>query len=162
MGDSQNVTFPVRPGKTYLFHLVNMGAFAGQYFWFEKHSMRVVEVDGIWTEPAETDMLYITVAQRYSVLVTMKNDTSANFAIVGSMDTVGLQTIWRPTAHADSSRTYSIPFRTHLTPMQPATCSMTATESCRPRPSLTSSIHSTTLLSHHLTESRFFLSQTRS
>ena len=88
MNDTQNATFSVQPGKTYLFHIVNMGAFAGQYFWFEGHQMQVVEVDGVWTEPAAADMLYITVAQRYSVLVTTSNDTSSNFPIVGSMDEV--------------------------------------------------------------------------
>ena len=88
MNDTQNLSVPVQPGKTYMIRMVNMGAFAGQYFWFEGHSMRIVEVDGVYTEAAETDMIYITAAQRYSVLVTTKNDTSANFAFVGSMDQV--------------------------------------------------------------------------
>lgn len=51
--------------------------------------MQIVEVDGIWSLPAETDMLYITAAQRYSVLVTAKNSTEKNYAIVSSMDLVG-------------------------------------------------------------------------
>jgi iron transport multicopper oxidase len=89
MNDTQNLKVPVEPGKTYLFRIINMGAFAAQYLWFEGHTMRVVEVDGVWTDEAETDMLYITAAQRYGVLVTMKNNTSSNFAIVGSMDQVG-------------------------------------------------------------------------
>lgn len=88
MNDTQNATFAVQPGKTYMFHIVNIGGFAAQYFWFEGHKMRIVEVDGIWTEPADADMLYVTVAQRYSVLVTTHNDTTSNFAIVGSMDQV--------------------------------------------------------------------------
>lgn len=88
MNDGQNVTFAVEPGKTYLFHLTNMGAFAGQYFWIEGHTMRIVEVDGIWTEEQEVDMFYATVAQRYSFLVTALNDTSANFAIISAMDQV--------------------------------------------------------------------------
>lgn len=90
INDSQNGTFAVQPGKTYLFHMVNMGAFAGQYVWFEGHSMRIVEVDGVWTEAQEAEMIYITAAQRYSVLITAKNDTSANFPITASMDQVGL------------------------------------------------------------------------
>lgn len=87
MNDTQNLTIPVQPGKTYLLHLANIGAFASQYFWIEGHSMKVVEVDGVWTEPAETGMVYIGAAQRYSVLVTMKNDSSQNYPIVGAMDT---------------------------------------------------------------------------
>lgn len=86
MNDTFNLTTPVEPGKTYMFRIINIGAFAGQYFWFEGHTMRIVEVDGIYTEAAEAELIYITPAQRYSVLVTMKNDTSTNYAFVGSMD----------------------------------------------------------------------------
>jgi iron transport multicopper oxidase len=84
--DTQNLTVKIEPGKTYLFRMVNMGAFAAQYVWFEEHTMRIVEVDGVYTEPMDADMIYLTAAQRYSVLVTAKNDTSSNFAFVGSMD----------------------------------------------------------------------------
>lgn len=86
--ETQNLTVSVQPGKTYMFRIINMGAFAGQYLWFEDHTMRIVEVDGIYTEAAEADMIYLTAAQRYSVLITMKNDTSTNYAFVGSMDEV--------------------------------------------------------------------------
>ena len=114
MNDSQNITLSVRPGKTYLFHIVNMGAFASQYFWFEGHSMRVVEVDGVYTEEAETDMLYLTVAQRYSVLVTMTNDTSTNYAIIGSMDTVGpllfIAISFSPVVQLSLNRISSMPY----------------------------------------------------
>lgn len=87
MNDTQDLMIPVEQGKTYLLRLANVGAFASQYFWIEGHTMRIVEVDGVWTDAAETDMIYITSAQRYSVLVTMKNETSQNYAMVGSMDT---------------------------------------------------------------------------
>lgn len=87
MNDTQNLTVPVEPGKTYFFRLTNVGAFAGQYFWIEGHKMRIIEVDGVYTEPAEADMIYVTAAQRYGFLVTTNNDTSDNFAMVGSMDT---------------------------------------------------------------------------
>jgi iron transport multicopper oxidase len=84
--DTQNLTVKIEPGKTYLFRMVNMGAFAAQYVWFEDHTMQVVEVDGVYTEPMDADMIYLTAAQRYSVLITAKNDSSSNFAFVGSMD----------------------------------------------------------------------------
>lgn len=71
--------------------MTNIGAFAGQYFWIEGHKLRIIEVDGVYTEATETDMIYLTASQRYSFLVTTKNDTSDNFAMVGSMDTVGLR-----------------------------------------------------------------------
>ncbi|OLN85725.1 Iron transport multicopper oxidase FET3-like protein 3 [Colletotrichum chlorophyti] len=86
MNDTQNLKVKVQPGKTYLIRLVNIGAFASQYVWFEGHQLRVVEVDGVWTEAAEADQLYIAPAQRYSVLLTTKKHASENFAIVGAMD----------------------------------------------------------------------------
>ncbi len=86
--DTQNLTTPVEPGKTYLFRIINIGAFAGQYVWFEGHTMQIVEVDGIYTRQAPTDMIYLTAAQRYSVLITTKNNTSTNFAYSASMDQV--------------------------------------------------------------------------
>ena len=88
MNETQNAPIKVQPGKTYKFRIINMAAFAAQYFWIEKHNMKIVEVDGVYTEPTDASMLYITAAQRYSVLVTTFNDTNANFPIVGSMDQV--------------------------------------------------------------------------
>ncbi len=88
LNDTQNLKVAVQPGKTYLLRIVNVGAFASQYLWFEDHKMQVVEVDGVYTDPAEAEMIYLTPAQRYSVLITMKEGKDANFAFVGSMDQV--------------------------------------------------------------------------
>jgi iron transport multicopper oxidase len=65
-----------------------MGAFAGQYIWFEEHNITIIEVDGIYTEPANAERIYLAAAQRCSFLLTAKNDTSSNFPFVSSMDTV--------------------------------------------------------------------------
>lgn len=88
INDKLDTTFSVEPGKTYFFRIVNMAAFAAQYLWIEGHNMTIVEVDGIWTQPQEVSMIYVTPAQRYSILVTAKNDTGANFPITTSMDEV--------------------------------------------------------------------------
>ncbi|KAM0148539.1 hypothetical protein ACHAQE_003670 [Botrytis cinerea] len=87
LNDTQNLTVSVQPGKTYLFRMVNIGAFAGQYIWFEGHNITIVEVDGVYTEKAEAEAIYIAAAQRCSFLLTTKNDSSTNFAFVTSMDT---------------------------------------------------------------------------
>jgi iron transport multicopper oxidase len=96
INESRNATVKVQPGKTYLVRMINIGAFAAQYVWFEGHVMSVVEVDGVYTKPMEAKMLYLTAAQRVSVLITMRNDTSANFPFVGSMD----QVIYNHAAHS--------------------------------------------------------------
>lgn len=49
--------------------------------------MKIVEVDGIWVEEAETDKIHVAAAQRYSVLVTMKNETGTYYPMMGSMVT---------------------------------------------------------------------------
>lgn len=88
MNDTQNLQVKIEPGKTYLFRIINMAAFAPQYFWIEGHTMRIVEVDGVYTEAAEANMIHVSSAQRFSFLLTALNTTDANFAIVGSMDEV--------------------------------------------------------------------------
>ncbi|KAI8634433.1 multicopper oxidase [Xylariaceae sp. FL1651] len=91
--ETQNLTVAVQPGKTYLFRMINIGAFAGQYIWFEGHNMTIVEVDGVYHQPAEAEMIYISAAQRCSFLVTTKNETTANYAFVASMDTTLFDTL---------------------------------------------------------------------
>lgn len=93
LNDTSEFKMAVEPGKTYLLRLVNVGAFASQYFWIQDHTMKIIEVDGIWTDSAEADMIYIATGQRYSVLVTMKNDTGTNYPMMGSMDTDLFDTI---------------------------------------------------------------------
>jgi iron transport multicopper oxidase len=39
------------------------------------------------------DLISVTVAQRYSLLVTARNDTSANWAIHANMDTTMFDTV---------------------------------------------------------------------
>jgi iron transport multicopper oxidase len=87
INEAQNVQFSMTPGKTYLFRIINMGAFTPQYLQFDQHNMTVVEIDGVYTQPYTVSQLFITVAQRYSVIVTAKASSSANFAIKASMST---------------------------------------------------------------------------
>ncbi|GAD92842.1 iron transport multicopper oxidase FET3 [Paecilomyces variotii No. 5] len=91
--DTLNSSIPVKPNTTYLLRLINIGAFVAQYFYIEGHSFKIVEIDGVYTEPAEADILYIGVAQRYSILLTTKNETDKNYAIVTVADSDLLDTI---------------------------------------------------------------------
>ena len=93
MNDTQNLHINILPNKTYYVRLINIAAFASQYFWIEDHDFRIVEVDGVWTEPAEVNMIYVTAAQRYGFLLTTKNQTEFNYAIHGAMDTVLFDTV---------------------------------------------------------------------
>ncbi|KAF8067721.1 Fet3 protein [Lyophyllum atratum] len=87
VGFNENATLPFQPGKTYRLRIVNTSGFAAFFFWIDGHDMRIIEVDGTDVEESPIDLISITVAQRYSVLVTARNDTSANWAIHANMDT---------------------------------------------------------------------------
>lgn len=105
VGFNQNATLPFEAGKTYRLRVINTSALAAFFFWIDGHEMRIIEVDGVSlhlysVEPVDPflafqtdvqespiDVLSVTVAQRYSVLVTARNDTSSNWAIHANMDT---------------------------------------------------------------------------
>ncbi|KAK7963906.1 iron transport multicopper oxidase FET3 [Apiospora saccharicola] len=72
INSGQNITVRVEEGKTYLLRVVNLGNFVGTYFEVEGHQMTIVEADGVYLEPNTVDRLYLTVAQRYAVLLTLK------------------------------------------------------------------------------------------
>ncbi|KAL0568315.1 ferroxidase fet3 [Marasmius crinis-equi] len=108
VGFNENATLPFQPGKTYRLRVVNTSAFAMFYFWIDGHDMRIIEVDGTDVEESPTSMLSVTVAQRYSVLVTARNDSSSNWVIHANMDTDMFDTV--PPAlnpNITSSITYS-------------------------------------------------------
>ena len=93
VNDTMNSSLPVKPGKTYLLRLINVSAFVAQYFYIEDHTFKIVEIDGVYVDATEADTLYLGVAQRYSILVTMKNSTDKNYPIVTVADSVLLDTI---------------------------------------------------------------------
>ncbi|KAH8110260.1 Fet3 protein [Phellopilus nigrolimitatus] len=93
-GYGGNATLPFEPGKTYRLRVVNTAAFSMFYFWIDGHAMRIIEVDGTDTQEAPVDLLALTVAQRYSVLVTARNDsTPASWAVHANMDTTMFDTV---------------------------------------------------------------------
>ncbi|KAF8121904.1 Fet3 protein [Boletus edulis] len=87
VGFNENSTLNFVPGKTYRLRIVNMSAFGAFAFWIDGHNMTIIEVDGTDTQQSPADMLYIAVAQRYSVLVQARNDTSSNWAVHANLDT---------------------------------------------------------------------------
>jgi iron transport multicopper oxidase len=74
------------PGKTYRLRLISMTALAIFHFYIDDHKLQIIEVDGELVEPYEVDMVPLSAAQRYSVLVTAKNTTNFNYRAHGKMD----------------------------------------------------------------------------
>ena len=58
-------------------------------FWIaiDQHDMFIIETDGVEVEPFRIDVLTVAVAQRYSILVQAKNETSTNYAMTVMQDT---------------------------------------------------------------------------
>jgi len=86
INDSQSVKFQLSPGKTYLVRIISIAAFASHFVHFDKHPMKIVEIDGVYTEPQDADTILVSAAQRYSVLIQAHNNTQENFAFLSSMD----------------------------------------------------------------------------
>lgn len=93
INNTMNLTWSVKPDTTYLLRIGNFGGFVSQYFWIEDHEMTVVQIDGEYVKPNTTERLYITVGQRYSVLIHTKNSTEQNYAIMQKFDDTMLDTI---------------------------------------------------------------------
>lgn len=75
-----------QPGKKYKLRLINMSAFTGVLVWFEDHDFEIVEVDGIDVTATTGKMLFITPAQRYSVIIKAKSDATKNYALQAVFD----------------------------------------------------------------------------
>ena len=66
--------------------IVNLSNFGSFFVTFDQHEMTIIEVDGVYTKKAKTDLIYLTAGQRMSVLITAKTTASTNYAFVGAMD----------------------------------------------------------------------------
>ncbi|GAT19262.1 conidial pigment biosynthesis oxidase Abr1/brown 1 [Aspergillus luchuensis] len=86
--DMHNTKISVKPGTTYLIHVVCMGNFPGHALVIDDHDMTIVGMDGIAVEPHFLPPQYLRVAvgQRVDILLTTKNDTSKNYAIWDGLD----------------------------------------------------------------------------
>ncbi|KAJ2840284.1 ferroxidase fet3, partial [Coemansia sp. 'formosensis'] len=82
-----NLTKPIhfQPGRTYRLHLINMSSMRWFQFSLPGHVMRVIEVDGQYTELLEVDGVDMSPAQCYSVLVTAHATKSFNYQFNATM-----------------------------------------------------------------------------
>lgn len=100
-GFNKDASLPFKVGKRYRLRIINVSTLAMFAFWIDGHRMDIVrrphrprdlthhvqiEVDGINVETHPVDVLSLSVAQRYSVLVTARDEADANWAIHANMD----------------------------------------------------------------------------
>lgn len=93
LNDTVSSKISIKPDTTYLIRVINMAAFVAMYFYIEDHTFKIVEIDGVYTEPKETDLLYLSAAQRYTILLTTKSSTDKNYPIVSVADATLLDLI---------------------------------------------------------------------
>ncbi|KAI8376300.1 Cupredoxin [Radiomyces spectabilis] len=86
MMHSVNSSLNFVPGKTYRLRLINMSGFSMFYFSIDGHDLDIIEVDGIETKRKTVKSVYLTAAQRVSVLVTAKNTTDFNYYMHADMN----------------------------------------------------------------------------
>lgn len=86
MNDTRDLKVRVEPGKTYLIRLINIGALRSQKFWIDGHTFTIVELDGVYTKPTDTEVVTVAPGQRCAFLVKMKQDTERNYAMAAAMD----------------------------------------------------------------------------
>ncbi|KAJ7461426.1 Fet3 protein [Mycena latifolia] len=102
VGFNVNATLPFKPGKTYRLRIINTSAFSKFSFYIDGHDMRLIEVDGTDIEEFPIFPLSVSVAQRYSVLVTARPNADANFAVHADMDP-SMYNVIPPTLIANST-----------------------------------------------------------
>ncbi|GAA5939105.1 uncharacterized protein JCM15063_004427 [Sporobolomyces koalae] len=90
---NDDLAIPFEAGKTYRLRIINAGIFSMNYFWIDGHEMRIIEADGTDIEEFPVDHLTLSVAQRYSVLVTARNTTDSNFLIHAMFDETMFDTV---------------------------------------------------------------------
>jgi len=74
-------------GKNYLVRIISMAAFASTFITFDpSHTMKIIEVDGSYTEPFEASQIRIAPAQRYTVILSALSSTNANFPFLAALD----------------------------------------------------------------------------
>ncbi|KAF7731926.1 ferroxidase fet3 [Apophysomyces ossiformis] len=93
MMDNANASLSFIPGKTYRLRLINVSAFSMFYFSIDGHELDVIETDGVGIERTTVSSVYLSAAQRLSVLVKAKNDTSLNYYMHADMDTTMFDTV---------------------------------------------------------------------
>ncbi|WRT64797.1 uncharacterized protein IL334_001731 [Kwoniella shivajii] len=78
---NDNLSIPFEAGKKYKMRVINMSALAMFLIAIDQHDMKIIEVDGVEVEPYPIDVLTISVAQRYSVIIEAKEGADINYAM---------------------------------------------------------------------------------
>ncbi|KAI8360717.1 multicopper oxidase-domain-containing protein [Choanephora cucurbitarum] len=86
INDNRQTYFQFRANKTYRLRLINMSGMASFRIYLEDHTMEIIELDGVLTQPTLTSSVYLSAGQRMSVLIETKQTTEFNYYLHADMD----------------------------------------------------------------------------
>ena len=86
LNDTQGLPIDVLPGKTYFIEVINVAAFSDAWVHFDQHNFTIVSADGVYMQPQFTQDLYLSVGQRYGVLMKTMSSTTKNYGILGTLN----------------------------------------------------------------------------
>lgn len=87
INDSSSATLFLTPGKIYKIRVISMAAFASTMLQFDSHTMRLIEVDGVYVNTHDAYQIRVSPAQRYTFLLNAEPTNRRNFAFLASLDT---------------------------------------------------------------------------
>lgn len=79
-------TLNFEPGKTYKIRVINMAALASAMLQFDSHTMKIIEIDGVYTSLHDAQQIRVSPAQRYTFLLTAEPTQTRNYAFLMSLD----------------------------------------------------------------------------
>lgn len=82
----QDLKIQLKPNTTYRLRIASTSLFSAFFWYIEGQNVTIVEVDGVYTEPAEAQVIEMGVSQRYSVLFTTPDDDNAVYRLVQIAD----------------------------------------------------------------------------
>lgn len=86
LNDAPSQSFKFVPGKTYKIRVISMAAFASVLLEFDSHKMKIVEIDGVYIKKTKVQQIRVAPAQRYTLLLKAKKNTTTNYAFTASLD----------------------------------------------------------------------------
>lgn len=86
MNNTLNPIWEVQANETVQLRIANTAAFTAYTLYIEGTEFDIVEVDGVYTEPARTQSIYVGVGQRYSLLFNTSEDANKVYRIISVAD----------------------------------------------------------------------------
>lgn len=86
VNDSSSAQLNFEAGRNYKIRIVSYAAFASVMLQFDSHTMRVVEIDGVYVQKHDAYQIRVAPAQRFTVLLNAQTSIRRNYGFLASLD----------------------------------------------------------------------------